>query len=101
MNQARPRFVDRVSYITCPGHKVKTLVTDSGIFEKIGDDNELTLTGCLTNPERPALEDRIKAVREKCGWPLKVSSSVKDIPRPGRDALVVLRALDPRGYFRI
>ena len=78
MNQTAARFVEKVPYITCPGHRVKTLVSDFGIFEKLGEDNELTLTGCLTNPEMPALDDRIKAVQEKCGWALKVSPSVKD-----------------------
>jgi len=101
MNQTTARFVEKVSYITCPGHRVKTLVSDFGIFEKLGEDNELTLTGCLTNPQMPALDDSIKAVKEKCGWPLKVSSSVKTIPVPDHDELVVLRALDPKGYFRI
>jgi len=101
MNQTTARFVEKVSYITCPGNRVKTLVSDFGIFEKLGEDNELTLTGCLTNPEMPALDDRIKAIKEKCCWALKVSPSVKDIPVPDHDELVVLRALDPKGYFRV
>ena len=99
MNQTKARFVEKVPYITCPGHRVKTLVSDFGIFEKLGEDKELTLTGCLTNPEMPALDDRIRAIKEKCGWALKVSPSVKDIPAPDHDELVVLRALDPKGYF--
>jgi acyl CoA:acetate/3-ketoacid CoA transferase beta subunit len=91
--------VEKVPYITCPGNRVKTLVSDFGIFEKLGDDNELTLTGCLTNPEMSALNDRIKAIKEKCCWSLKVSPSVKTIPVPDHDELIVLRALDPKGYF--
>jgi hypothetical protein len=99
MNQTTARFVEKVPYITCPGLRVKTLVSDFGIFEKLGEDNELTLTGCFTNPGMPALNDRIKVIQEKCGWALKVAPSVLDIPVPDHDELVVLRALDPKGYF--
>ncbi len=100
MNQSATRFVEKVPYITCPGYRVKTLVSDFGIFEKLGGDDELTLTGCLNNSERPALADKIKLIKEKCGWSLKVSSAVKAIPIPDHGELVVLRALDPKGYFR-
>jgi acyl CoA:acetate/3-ketoacid CoA transferase alpha subunit/acyl CoA:acetate/3-ketoacid CoA transferase beta subunit len=101
MNQSRTRFLDKVSYITCPGKRVKTLISDFGIFEKLGEDDEFTLTGCLSNSDLPALDDKIKATQEKCGWSLKVSPSVKAIPVPEHDEFVVLRALDPKGYFRV
>jgi acyl CoA:acetate/3-ketoacid CoA transferase beta subunit len=101
MNQSRSRFVDQVSYITCPGHRVRTLVSDFGIFEKLGGDNEFTLTGCLSTSEPPSLAEKIKAAQEKCGWSLKSSSSVQGLPVPEQDELVILRALDPKGYFRV
>ncbi len=100
MNQSAARFVEKVSYISCPGPRVKTLVSDLGIFEKLGEEAEFTLTCCLADLDHPALEDRIKATQEKCGWSLKVSPSVKTIPLPGQEELAVLRALDPKGYFR-
>lgn len=99
MNQARARFVERVPYITCPGSRVRALVSDFGVFEKLGGDEEFSLTGCLANPETPALDDRIEATKAECGWSLKVSPSVKSMPLPGRDDLALLRALDPEGYF--
>jgi acyl CoA:acetate/3-ketoacid CoA transferase alpha subunit/acyl CoA:acetate/3-ketoacid CoA transferase beta subunit len=101
MNQSKDRFIEKVPYITCPGHRVKTLVSDFGVFEKLGEDNELTLTGYLSTPLMNTAEKCIKAIKEKCGWSLKVSPSIKVIPKPAHEELVVLRALDPKGYFRV
>ena len=44
MNQSSSRLVEKVPYITCPGEKVATLITDRGVFEKLGE-GELILTG--------------------------------------------------------
>ena len=101
MNQATNRFVEKVAYISCPGDRVKTVVSDFGIFEKTGDDSDLILTGCLTNPEIPAQDDPIQAIKNKCGWALKVSPFLEVIPGPDQEELMVLRTFDPKGYFRV
>ena len=71
--QSPKRFVDRVDYITSPGTRVKTIVSDMGVFEKLGNDEEFTLTGLHLDGQRSPLEEKIKAVRNNCGWDLKVS----------------------------
>ncbi|MFC2041335.1 CoA-transferase [Chloroflexota bacterium] len=99
MAQSRGRFLEKVSYTTCPGDRIKTLVSDQGIFEKLGGNEEFTLTGCLPDPKLPDLGDRISRVKDNCGWELEVSYAVEDVPAPASDELAVLRALDPKGYF--
>jgi hypothetical protein len=66
-----------------------------GIFTKPAGQDELHLTACLPDPELPALEDRVKRVREACGWPLKLADDVKEVPGPVPDELALLRRLLP------
>jgi acyl CoA:acetate/3-ketoacid CoA transferase alpha subunit len=99
LRQSRDRFVDRVPYITFPGERIRTLVSDLGVFEKVGGDAEFTLVACLPNDEAKDLEDRIGIIREKCGWDLKVAQKVEEMPPPTLDELITLRLMDPRGFF--
>ncbi|MDY7033697.1 MAG: CoA-transferase [Thermodesulfobacteriota bacterium] len=95
MTQSRTRLIDQVPYITCPGAKVNTLISDKGIFEKL-EGNELILTGYFPNSSQ---EEDIQAIRENCGWDLKVSPSVEKIASPALEELVTVRLLDPERYF--
>jgi acyl CoA:acetate/3-ketoacid CoA transferase alpha subunit/acyl CoA:acetate/3-ketoacid CoA transferase beta subunit len=97
--QTRDRFVDKVDYVTCPGERVKVLVSDKGVFKKLENDREFTLTGYLANPDLPTGKEGIRAVRENCGWELKVSPKVSEIPAPRVEELMMLRAFDPQGLF--
>jgi acyl CoA:acetate/3-ketoacid CoA transferase beta subunit len=97
--QSLRRSVEKVAYITCPGDRVRTWVSTKGIFEKLRDEQEFTLTGYFPNPEIPTCEQNIDEIKKNCGWKLKVSSEVKEVPAPTFDELVVLRLLDPGGYF--
>jgi len=45
-----------VSYITSDGTKIKTLVSSLGVFEKLGEDKEFSLTGCLPIQKFPSLD---------------------------------------------
>jgi len=96
--QSPKRFVDRVDYITSPGTRVKTLVSDMGVFEKLGDEDEFTLTG--VHASGAGLEEKIKAVRETCGWNLKVASDVKEMTPPDLEELAMIRCFDPNGLYR-
>jgi acyl CoA:acetate/3-ketoacid CoA transferase beta subunit len=99
INQSRGRYLEQVPYITYPGDRVRTLVSTMGVFEKLGDDKELTLTECFADPKLSTLEQRIKQVKEHCGWELKVAPKVKDVPPPTLDELKLLRLFDPKGYY--
>ena len=43
MKQSPKRFLEKVPFITAPGDRIRTLVSDLGIFEKLGDEKTFTL----------------------------------------------------------
>lgn len=99
VHQSRGRHLERVPYITCPGHSVKTLVSTMGVFEKIGDDQEFTLTECFPDLKLQTMEARVKQIQEHCGWELKVAPQLKEVPVPTADELTLLRLFDPKAYY--
>src|SRR5262249_712696 len=52
--QSRQRFVDKVPYVTAPGRRVTTVVSDVGVYEKMDEHGELVLTGVYG--DRPEVE---------------------------------------------
>ena len=96
--QSRSRFVDKVSYVTSPGDKVKTLISTLGTFEKLGNDNEFSLTGYFPNPKFSAPDQVIANIKENCGWNLKVSPNVVKISPPEANELRILRLIDAHRY---
>jgi acyl CoA:acetate/3-ketoacid CoA transferase alpha subunit/acyl CoA:acetate/3-ketoacid CoA transferase beta subunit len=97
--QSAKRFVDKVSYITSPGKRVTTLVSNLGIFEKLGDDQEFTLTGLLPNLPCSSLEEKVRYVKDHCGWELRVVPEPQEIAPPTQKELLLLRIFDPYRYF--
>jgi len=97
--QRKSTFVDKVSYVTSLGKKIKTLVSDLGIFEKLPGEEEFTLTACLPNKNLSSLNEAIKKVKENCGWDLKVKSDVQLISPPTQDEIIMLRVFDPQQHF--
>ena len=95
----RRRLLDRVSYVTSPGEKVKILVTTLGVFEKLGDDEEFTLTGYFRNPDFAKTEEHVRHIKEKTGWDVKVSSNLEEVSPPRLEELIMLRMFDPRKYY--
>jgi len=91
------RVVEKVDYVTCPGNRIKTLVTSLGVFKKLGDDDEFTLTACLPNGQSPTLEARVRKIKETCGWEIKVAADVVDVSLPTEEELQWLRLLDSHG----
>jgi acyl CoA:acetate/3-ketoacid CoA transferase alpha subunit/acyl CoA:acetate/3-ketoacid CoA transferase beta subunit len=98
--QSPKRFVDRVDYITSPGTRVRTIVSDMGVFEKIKDDQEFTLTGLHVSSKLSSLEEKIQTVRKNCGWELKVSPNLKEMDPPKVEELAMIRCFDPDGLYR-
>jgi acyl CoA:acetate/3-ketoacid CoA transferase alpha subunit/acyl CoA:acetate/3-ketoacid CoA transferase beta subunit len=98
-HQSSRRFVEKVPYISMPGERVTTLVSTLGVMEKIGHNKEFTLTHYLSTPESLTQEQRIKKISENCGWELKMSASLKEIPPPTMDELTILRLLDPKREY--
>lgn len=90
------RLVDEVPYVTCPGEKISTVVTTMGVFEK--QDGELFLTGYFPT----AGSDRdtaVRAIRNDCGWDLRVSDGLQRIEDPTLEELRSARMFDPHAYY--
>jgi acyl CoA:acetate/3-ketoacid CoA transferase alpha subunit/acyl CoA:acetate/3-ketoacid CoA transferase beta subunit len=92
------RLVERVNFITCPGARVRYLVTDKALLKK-NDFGELVLAGCLTNGKVETLQERIQEAKQGCGWDLRIGSNVIEVPPPGEEDLQILRLFDPEGCF--
>ena len=96
LQQSPRRFVDKVPYITAPGRTVRTVVSDLGVYEKVGEHGELALTGLFgARPEA----DAVKAAREACGWELQVAPTLRRFDAPTAEELTLVRLFDPRRYF--
>ena len=94
--QSTARFVDKVPYVTAPGARVSTVVSDLGVFARREPHGELVLTGVLgEGPEAPLVD----AARARCGWELAVAPSLRRFEPPTSDELRIIRLLDPRRYF--
>lgn len=90
--QSAQRLVKEVSYVTVPGNRVTTLVSDWGIFEKLTPDDEFTLTAYF--PRSEAREKIVAHIKERCGWELKVAADLKESKLPTSKELTTLRLLD-------
>ncbi|MGI5912873.1 MAG: CoA-transferase [Syntrophomonadaceae bacterium] len=93
------RLVNKVSFVTGQGSKVRTIITDKAVLKRNNGDDVFKLTGCFV-PEGQTLATVIKEACEQCGWDLAVADDVKVLPLPSRDELACLRALDPLGDIR-
>jgi acyl CoA:acetate/3-ketoacid CoA transferase alpha subunit/acyl CoA:acetate/3-ketoacid CoA transferase beta subunit len=92
--QSRERFLERVPYVTAPGDRVSAVVSTLGVYEK--DQGDLVLTRVF-GEDAPALA---RECRERCGWDLRVARDLAVEPPPSWQELRMLRAMDPRGWFR-
>jgi acyl CoA:acetate/3-ketoacid CoA transferase alpha subunit/acyl CoA:acetate/3-ketoacid CoA transferase beta subunit len=95
---SQERLVETVNYVTCPGERIRYLVTDKAILKK-NNFGELVMAGCLASRGVKTLQERIREVKDACGWNLQVASDVIEVPPPTEKDLEILRLFDPEGYF--
>ena len=93
------RCVDKVSYVTAPGERVKAVVTDLGIFEKPPGEDALVLTACYATSGFAGRDEALEAIAGKCGWELKAADILEVLEPPTPDELKDIRIFDPRRYF--
>jgi len=99
INSGKQRLVEKVPYITFSGKNVTTLVTDVGVFEKIGGEETFTLTTYIPSRPKQAVGEAIAGIKEKVGWELKVSPNLKEAQPVAKEELTLLRLFDPKGFF--
>ena len=91
------RLVDNVTYITCPGTRVSTLITNEGIYAK--DNGVFILEGYYPTPELPGKKEGINEIVNNCGWKLRLAPELEKLSPPTSDELGLLRSFDPDGVF--
>ncbi|MGB5924593.1 MAG: CoA-transferase [Dehalococcoidia bacterium] len=99
INSGKQRLVEEVPYITFSGKNVTTLVTDVGIFEKIGGEETFTLTTYIPSRLKETAEEAVAGMREKVGWELKVSPNLKEAQPAAKEEVTLLRLFDPKGFY--
>jgi acyl CoA:acetate/3-ketoacid CoA transferase alpha subunit/acyl CoA:acetate/3-ketoacid CoA transferase beta subunit len=99
INAGKQRLVEKVPYITFSGKNVTTLVTDVGIFEKVGGEGTFTLTNYIPSKPKQTVEEAIARIRDKVGWELKVSPNLREAQPIAKEEVTLLRLFDPKGFF--
>ena len=90
------RTVERVPYVTSPGHRVSHFVSDLGVFAK-DEDGRFVLVAVAAGDGTVA--ERIDVIRERCGWELVVADEVVELEPVTSDEVAALRRWDPQGFF--
>jgi acyl CoA:acetate/3-ketoacid CoA transferase alpha subunit/acyl CoA:acetate/3-ketoacid CoA transferase beta subunit len=92
------RYLDRVPYITGPGSRVTTVVSDKCVFVKQSDQRQLRLASLVKDGDRSA-EDIVSQIKAMLGWEPKIDQELNWVEPAGPDQLLTIRMLDPRRAF--
>lgn len=89
------RFREEISFITTPGDRVRTVVTDLGILEKYQGSKELILTSYYA-AKGTSEKEAISTIKKQCGWRIKVAPNVFRQPPPTLEELAIIRQFTVR-----
>jgi acyl CoA:acetate/3-ketoacid CoA transferase alpha subunit/acyl CoA:acetate/3-ketoacid CoA transferase beta subunit len=93
---SRTRLVEEVPYVTSPGDRVRAIVTNQGILERV--DGEFQLVGYVARQDESARET-VQRIVTDTGWDVRIGTEVSALPEPTPAELRLLRAFDPRRTF--
>ena len=96
INLDRSRLVNALPYVTCPGDRVRTVVTSGAVFER--RDGALVLSRFLPGAGED-VESAVEWIRERCMWDFTVAHDVKREADPTVEELSALRLFDPERTF--
>jgi len=92
-------LVPKVPYITLPGVKIRTLVTDVGVFAKGEGRDRFALTAYIPSDDARSEEECLRAIKDRVGWELETAPGLQKVEPPTREELTLLRLFDPHGFF--
>jgi acyl CoA:acetate/3-ketoacid CoA transferase alpha subunit/acyl CoA:acetate/3-ketoacid CoA transferase beta subunit len=93
---ARPERLPRTAaYVTSPGERVTSVVTDKGILRR--EDGVLRLAAVPSGDG--TLEERIRAFRSSCGYEPDVAREVEELAAVSSQEVRALREFDRRRLF--
>lgn len=93
------RCVEKVPYVTSPGRRLRTLVTDQAVFEKPAGVRRLRLTRLLSDGSDRSEAERVQAIRDGCGFAFETAAEVSWLEPPDDEELAQLRRFDPQRWF--
>ncbi len=89
------RLPAEAGYITAPGARVASVVTDRGILRRI--DGRLQVAAVPSGPG--SLEERVRAMVGSCGWDPDVARGVAELSPVTMSEVLELREFDRRRQF--
>jgi acyl CoA:acetate/3-ketoacid CoA transferase beta subunit len=93
---ARPeRLPETAAYVTSPGQRVVSVVTDKGILRR--EDGALRIAAVPAGDD--SLEDRVREFAACCGYEPEVARTVQDLEAVHPDEVRALRDFDRRRLF--
>jgi acyl CoA:acetate/3-ketoacid CoA transferase alpha subunit/acyl CoA:acetate/3-ketoacid CoA transferase beta subunit len=93
---ARPeRLVERVGFVTSPGHRVASVVTDLGVLRRLDGTLRIAAVPSGSGP----VAERVRALAAACGWDVAVAASVSELDPVTTDEVLALRRYDPERLF--
>jgi acyl CoA:acetate/3-ketoacid CoA transferase beta subunit len=95
---ARPeRLPRRAAYVTSPGDRVTSVVTDKGILRR--RDGMLRVAAVPSGDG--TLEERVRAFTSSCGYEPEVAREVEDLPAVSLQEVLALREFDRQRLFLV
>ena len=92
----RPRRLpETVAYVTAPGDRVTSVVTDRGVLRRV--DGRLQVAAVPSGPE--PFEERVRAMVATCGWTPDVARDVVELDPVTMSEVRELRQFDRRRQF--
>ncbi|MGD0393212.1 MAG: CoA-transferase [Acidimicrobiales bacterium] len=89
------RLPATAGYVTAPGARVSSVVTDRGILRRLGGRLQVAAV-----PSGPApMEDRVRAMVASCGWAPEVARDVEELSPVTMAEVLELRDFDRRRQF--
>jgi glutaconate CoA-transferase subunit B len=89
LRHTRRAFVERLDFLTTPGHRVTAVVTDLGILKPDPATRELVLVN-----KHPGTT--LSGIQAATGWPLRSHDNVAETTPPAETELTHLRELEGR-----
>jgi acyl CoA:acetate/3-ketoacid CoA transferase alpha subunit/acyl CoA:acetate/3-ketoacid CoA transferase beta subunit len=96
---SKRKLVAQVEFVTCPGTRLRAVVTDKGVFRKTRGDVPLQLCAYLADDATSA-DDAIAEIRSSCGWDLEIGADLERVPAANGPELSLIRWLMPDRYRR-
>ena len=93
------RYVEAVPFVTSPGGRTTTLISQLGVFRRAGPGEPFRLAGYHREPGRTERE-AVEQIRAACGWELTIAPDLQPLAPPTPAELAGMRQLDPQGFFR-